>query len=117
LKNGQGSMQYPNGEVISCGFKNNLRHGRGFITDVKGKEGECLYFNDCEVRLGDQNPDCFGYAPVNFFLSLISLILFGYYYVYYDDGALIFGFIFYIIMLIETCCSSTNSYLRNIISY
>lgn len=98
-----------------------MRHGRGTYTDPAGKVHECIFYLDCEIRLGDQNPDCWGLAPLNAILALSAVGLVAAYLntppYENGEGYLIGAAIFYIIMLIETCCTSTASFLKNIITY
>ena len=75
MRSGEGEIRFTDTTIVRTTFKDDMKHGKGSMTDPSGKIHECIYYMDCEIRLGDQNPDCWGLAPLNFVLSLIVLIL------------------------------------------
>ena len=119
MRSGEGELRFSDGGIVRTTFKDDLKHGKGSFTDAAGKIHETIYYMDCEIRLGDQNPDCWGLAPLNFVLSVLVLILVYLYLItpYNGEGYLVGAIIFYIFLLIETCCTSTASFLSNITSF
>jgi hypothetical protein len=107
-------MTFSDGKVIQTTWVNGRMHGEGTTTDPHGKKSDATYFNDLEIRLSDQNPDCFQSA----YLNLIFVIIFWACIVTYSQGenglAIMGAILFYLIMLCETCCSKTKKFLDTI---
>jgi hypothetical protein len=96
--------------------------------DASGRKSEATYYYDLEIKLADQNPDCFNYFWVNLGLVLITAgLVYGWSQIdAYAGGTydrkkeesknIMIGFIcaFYIGMIIESFCSRTFSFFNNI---
>lgn len=78
MKNGDGKLINPKGEVIKTTWLNDKKNGQALITLEKDKTIEAEYYNDIQVKKSEQNPDCYNLAPLNLLLGL-SVIGLGYF--------------------------------------
>jgi hypothetical protein len=51
-------------------------HGQGTITEPNGKKSEATYYYDLEIKLSDQNPDCYNHFYLNIILVILTIGLF-----------------------------------------
>lgn len=92
LKEGKGELILSNGDRILATWIKDKKNGVG--QHISGdKTHECIFDNDLEIRLADQNPDCYNLMPLNLILVLISGICFS----IGTPGAMGAGVLFYLI--------------------
>ncbi len=79
MKHGDGKMTFPDNRVITTTWELNRMHGPGISQDATGKRSEATYYYDLEIKLADQNPDCYNHFWANLLLVAISV---GFFYGY-----------------------------------
>ena len=93
-------------------------NGPGYYTDATGKQRQTMFHWGLEVRMDEQNPDCYNLMWLNFIFSATFIgMLVAYiinYYTYNGTTFLILSIIFYVAVIIETFCSRTWKFLTNI---
>jgi hypothetical protein len=72
-KHGKGSLRFPDGRVIETTWEHNKMHGAGAIIMSDGRRIPATYVYDLEIRLNEQNPDCYNYFFVNLIFVLITI--------------------------------------------
>ena len=77
-----------------------------------------MYFNDMEIKLGDQNPDCYNFMPLN--LLLVLFFIYTVHLCIQNRGTenhklyVLLAIFAYILMVAEGMRSRTAAYLSNI---
>ena len=136
LKHGQGMQRYRDGTVYDGMWENDLMHGEGLltlqdqskikttwvfgrkfgkgtVTTATGEQYNCVYYHDMENLLDRSTSRCWDCAWLNIFLSLCTIgSLFPA--IYIEPRVFIVTGVCYIIILCETVCSLTKSFLDNV---
>lgn len=113
LMNGEGLLTLADQTKIKTTFVFGRKHGKGVVTSAGGDQYNCVYYHDMENLLERSSSRCWDCAWLNIFLTLCLLvsIFFG---VYVERRVFIATGVCYLIILCETCCSLTSSYLGNV---
>ena len=74
---GNGELLMKEGDIIRTTWVNGKKNGKGTITNKDGKVFDVQYYNDLEIKLADQNPDCYDKSVLNMILCLLALICMG----------------------------------------
>ena len=76
-----------------------------------------MFYNDLEIKMGDQNPDCYNLMPLNLFI-VVLFILFVCFSIQSNSKDrsvyIAFAVIIYILLVVETAMSRTYAFLSHI---
>lgn len=118
IKNGKGKLILSDGSFYEVSFENGVMSGPGTYTDASGKSRSTMFYYGMEVRMDEQNPDCYNLMWLNLLFCLLAIgflaTYFALFYNYNSTMYLVLAIIFYIVQISETFCGRTWGFLNNI---
>ena len=70
VKHGRGRLYLPDGSYYEVNYENGLMNGPGTHTDMMGKVTETRFYYGLEMKVAEQNPDCYNNMLLNLFLVI-----------------------------------------------
>lgn len=116
LKHGEGKITFSDASAIQTTWLYGRKHGKGIVVAAGGStQYSTAYYHDMENLLDKSTSRCYDCAWLNIVLSIFILgSLFPA--LAFNPQIFVITGVLYFIMIIETCCSLTRSFLSHVMS-